>query len=317
MAPWSIRPEILFERRGAAGIVTLNRPQALNAVTHAMVRALTRQLGGMGGRSRRHPRDRHGRGRARVLGRRRPARALRPRAGRPLRGGARLLARRIPAQCADQALPQALRRADRRHRHGRRRRRLGARLAPRGRRPLRASPCPRSASASFPDVGATWFLPRLPGELGTYCALTGERLDAADAVATGVATHRVPSARFPICSTGSAARCRSMRCSPPLPSRPGQGPWRARPAIDRLFTGRPGRGHPGRRSTRRRGQGADAGFARAAAASIRLKSPTSLKVALAQLRRGRELDFDECMRTEFRIVSRIVRGHDLYEGYER
>src|SRR3954463_4582890 len=38
-------PEILFERRGAAGVVTLNRPQALNAVTHDMVRALARQLG--------------------------------------------------------------------------------------------------------------------------------------------------------------------------------------------------------------------------------------------------------------------------------
>src|SRR3954465_6540312 len=37
-------PEILFERRGAAGIVTLNRAKALNAVTHEMVRALSRQL---------------------------------------------------------------------------------------------------------------------------------------------------------------------------------------------------------------------------------------------------------------------------------
>src|SRR5205823_4838846 len=48
----------------------------------------------------------------------------------------------------------------------------------------------------FPDVGATWFLPRLPGQLGTYCALTGERLKTADALAAGVATHRVASARF-------------------------------------------------------------------------------------------------------------------------
>jgi enoyl-CoA hydratase len=45
-----------------------------------------------------------------------------------------------------------------------------------------------------------------------------------------------------------------------------------------------------------------------------LKSPTSLKIALAQLRRGRSLDFDECMRCEFRIVSRLLFGHDLYEG---
>ena len=55
-------------------------------------------------------------------------------------------------------------------------------------------------------------------------------------------------------------------------------------------------------------------FARATAASIRGKSPISLKIALAQLRRGRDLDFAECMRTEFRIVSRVVRGHDFYEG---
>src|ERR1700730_4110831 len=48
----------------------------------------------------------------------------------------------------------------------------------------------------FPDVGATWFLPRLPGEIGTYCALTGERLKSADALAAGIATHRVASARF-------------------------------------------------------------------------------------------------------------------------
>src|SRR6266481_8489975 len=48
----------------------------------------------------------------------------------------------------------------------------------------------------FPDVGATWFLPRLPGEIGTFCALTAERFKPADAVAASVATHRVPSGRF-------------------------------------------------------------------------------------------------------------------------
>jgi enoyl-CoA hydratase/carnithine racemase len=60
--------------------------------------------------------------------------------------------------------------------------------------------------------------------------------------------------------------------------------------------------------------GADAAFAGATAALIRAKSPLSVKIALAQLRGGRELDFDECMRTEFRIVSRIVHGYDFYEG---
>ena len=49
----------------------------------------------------------------------------------------------------------------------------------------------------FPDIGATWFLTQMPGELGVYCALTGERLNAADGVAAGLATYRVGSARFP------------------------------------------------------------------------------------------------------------------------
>src|SRR4029453_14042400 len=49
----------------------------------------------------------------------------------------------------------------------------------------------------FPDVGATFFLPRLPAALGTYCALTRERARAAGAGGTGVAPPRVPSAQFP------------------------------------------------------------------------------------------------------------------------
>jgi enoyl-CoA hydratase len=50
------------------------------------------------------------------------------------------------------------------------------------------------------------------------------------------------------------------------------------------------------------------------AATIRAKAPLSLKIALAQVRRGPHWSFDDCMRAEFRIVSRIVRGVDFYEG---
>jgi enoyl-CoA hydratase len=63
----------------------------------------------------------------------------------------------------------------------------------------------------FPDIGATWFLPRLPGKVGTYCALTGERLDAADAVSAGIATHRVASSRFP--EHGGFVQCGARRCA--------------------------------------------------------------------------------------------------------
>jgi enoyl-CoA hydratase len=55
-------------------------------------------------------------------------------------------------------------------------------------------------------------------------------------------------------------------------------------------------------------------WAQATAATMRTKSPTSLKLALAQVRRGRDWSFEECMQAEMRIVSRIVHGHDFYEG---
>jgi enoyl-CoA hydratase len=47
---------------------------------------------------------------------------------------------------------------------------------------------------------------------------------------------------------------------------------------------------------------------------MRTKSPTSLKIAREQMRQGRTLSFEDCMHTEFRIVSRIVYGSEFYEG---
>ena len=70
-------------------------------------------------------------------------------------------------------------------------------------------------------------------------------------------------------------------------------------------------------AARSRGEAGDDWVCGATAATIRAKSPTSLKIALAQVRRGRDWSFEECMRAEFRIVSRIVHGHDFYEGRAR
>ena len=55
-------------------------------------------------------------------------------------------------------------------------------------------------------------------------------------------------------------------------------------------------------------------WARYVAKTLRTKSPTSLKLAYRQIREGAKRDFDDCMRMEFRIVSRIITGHDFFEG---
>ena len=55
-------------------------------------------------------------------------------------------------------------------------------------------------------------------------------------------------------------------------------------------------------------------FATATAADIRTKSPTSVLIAMEQMRRGADLTLGECLKTEFRVVNRVAAGHDFYEG---
>lgn len=164
----------------------------------------------------------------------------------------------------------------------------------------------------FPDIGSSWFLPRLPGELGTYCALTGARLRADDGVGGRVATHRVSSSRLDdlgdaLCGTTSVDAVLGAFAQPievgPAGSR--------RDAIDRVFAA-------DRIEDILAGLDAEAGeaaqWARETASAMRTMAPRSLKVTLAQMRRGRSLSFEDCMRTEFRIASRLARDPDFYEG---
>jgi enoyl-CoA hydratase len=165
----------------------------------------------------------------------------------------------------------------------------------------------------FPDVGATWFLPRLPGESGTCIALTGEQIGPEEAAALGIATHRVASSRLPdllegLCGSVPVDALLAAFAEPPGPG------TACREAIDRLFRADRVEAILAGLDAAAGGAGEDAGFAAAAAATIRGKSPLSLKLALAQLRRGKSLDFEGCLRTEFRIVSRVVTGHDFREG---
>jgi enoyl-CoA hydratase len=305
-------PDILFERRGTAGLIILNRPQALNAVSHDMVRALAGKLGewesdpavtrvivtASGGRAFSAGGDLralYDLGRAgrydEALGFFREEYALNARIKRYRKPYVALIDGIVMGGGVGISV------------HG------SHRVA--GDRFVFAMP--EVSIGFFPDVGGTWFLPRLPGELGAYCALTGERLAAADGVAAGVATHRVASAKFPELTE---ALCRAVSVDALLaafaqPFEPG--PVTARQtAIDRLFRGDRVEDVLGRLDAEASQNGTD--FASATAALMRTKSPTSLKIALAQLRRGATLDFNECMRTEYRIVSRVIRGHDIYEG---
>src|SRR5205085_281945 len=157
-------------------------------------------------------------------------------------------------------------------------------------------------------------LPRLPGELGTYCALTGERFGVADAVASGIATHHISSTRFGALLDGLTGTVAVDAVLAAFAEPLGQGPIaQHKAAIDRLFDDDMVENILAGLDREASSASADAEWAQRTAATMRTKSPLSLKLALAQVRRGKTWDFETCMRMEFRIVSRVIHGHALYE----
>jgi enoyl-CoA hydratase len=314
----SEEPEVLFERRGTAGIVTLNRPAALNAVTLGMVRLLHAQLAAW----------RDDPAVTRVLVTAAGDRAFS--AGGDLRG--LYEAARAGRQQKSLAFWREEYRLNAAIKHypkpyvalidgivmgG------GAGLSVHGSHRVAGDKflfaMPEVGIGFFPDVGATWFLPRFPGELGAYCALTGERLKPADGIAAGVATHHVASARFGDlvdALTGAASVDALLGAfAEPAGQGQGEGSIAARSAaIEHLFAGDRVEDILARLDTQASSASTDASWAGAVAATIRSKAPRSLKLALAQVRRGRDWSFDDCMRAEWRIVSRVVYGEDFYEG---
>jgi len=163
----------------------------------------------------------------------------------------------------------------------------------------------------FPDVGASWLLPRLPFRAGIYFALTGLRADAGDALALGLAQTFVPSAEFPALAKAledePVKTALARFAAPPLLSKLID----EAEAIEACFL----------RLDRaailevlREAETKGRAFAARARAAMLDKSPTSQAIALRQMALGATIDFDEALRMDYRIVSRICRGHDFYEG---
>ncbi|WP_291203778.1 enoyl-CoA hydratase/isomerase family protein [Hyphomonas sp.] len=176
---------------------------------------------------------------------------------------------------------------------------------------------PETGIGLFPDVGGGWFLPRLGGELGTWLALTGARLKGADVAAARVATHFLPSELIPALakqveaadfSAGAAELLNEIlgRLTHAVP--PGSFETH-RAVINRCFAA-------DRAEDILAALEADGGdWARTEAATLRAKSPETVKVALRQLREGRSAaTFEDNMRMEFRIGWRKVQSADFLEG---
>jgi enoyl-CoA hydratase len=170
---------------------------------------------------------------------------------------------------------------------------------------------PEGAIGLFPDVGAGWYLPRLPGRAGQFLALTGARLDGAECLWAGLATHYLPSERLAeakariVAAPGEIAAILDDLSATPPDARLAGNAGR----IDRLFA-----------SDRLEDivaalQADPSDWAVKELKAVTAKCPATAKVALRQFAEGvRKSDFADEMRSEYRLASRMMLRPDFAEG---
>jgi enoyl-CoA hydratase len=173
---------------------------------------------------------------------------------------------------------------------------------------------PETGIGLFPDIGASWFLPRCSGETGMYLGLTGYRMRAADCLYAGIGDVYVPSENLAAVIDALAyttsdddviGAVLAQYSTDPGPNKLSE----HQAAINRCFSATSVEAIIARLAAE------GSAWANDTAELIGTKSPTSLKVSFRQLRAGPTLErFEEAMTMEYRIADRCFRGHDLFEG---
>jgi enoyl-CoA hydratase len=301
----ALTDEVLFERRGRLGVVILNRPNAVNALTTGMVGAMFEQLGEWAGDD-----DVEA-----VL--------VRGAGHRGLCAGGDIVAIYTDILAGGDRTPEFWRTEYR----------LNALIA-RYPKPYIAlmdglvlgggvgisahgsvrvvtertrTGMPETTIGFVPDVGGTLLLSRSPGEAGTHAALTGAHLDGGDAVFLGLADHFVPAGKlddFAAALEDGTIEAAVERFAEEPPASPLQSSmdW-----IDACYRS----DNAGTIVARLHAVGGDAADA---ARMIETKSPTAVKVTLASLRRVRGMSLEEALDQEYRVGLRCLERPDFREG---
>ncbi|KAI7902948.1 ClpP/crotonase-like domain-containing protein [Cokeromyces recurvatus] len=176
---------------------------------------------------------------------------------------------------------------------------------------------PETGIGFLPEVGGSFFLSRLDGQLGTYLGLTGKRLKGLDVLYAGIATHYVPSSRLSALESrlselenathdmvNDAIEEFSDEITQPF-SLAGE----TRKAIDRCF-----KYDTISEIMNQLQQEPDSEWKQDTLKLMNAVSPTSLKVTLQQLRYGASLSLGQCFKMEYHLVQKFLQGHDFKEG---
>ncbi|XP_021824378.1 3-hydroxyisobutyryl-CoA hydrolase 1-like isoform X1 [Prunus avium] len=194
---------------------------------------------------------------------------------------------------------------------------------------------PENSLGLFPDVGSSYFLSRLPGFFGEYLGLTGARLDGAEMLACGLATHLVPSAKLSLLEKSLISRTASATSSSfdlafisaiidehslQQPALNEKSALHKMDVIDKCFS-RPTvedilSALEKEVTTTDANKAGDEWLA-STIRSLKKASPMSLKICLRSIREGRVQAMDECLAREYRISCHVMRGQiskDFREG---
>jgi enoyl-CoA hydratase/carnithine racemase len=298
--------EIRFERRGRIGIVTLTRPRALNALTLTMVRGLAKALDAWETDDAVAAVLVRGEGRAFCAGGDIVQVYESRGSGNPPVGffaeeyrlNARIARLRKPYIALIDGIVMG----------------GGVGISGHGSHRVMSQNAlfamPEVGIGFFPDVGGSHLLPRLARRFGFYLGLTGNRIRHGDALWSGLATHTIKAADQEafVASLAESGDPDAVLADYHAPA-PRESEQVVLDAIDDHFSKDSLAGVVSSLEVAGRDE-----FAARTLATIRTRSPTSLNVAFREIASGAALSMDDCMRMEFRILNRMLAGHDFYEG---
>lgn len=175
---------------------------------------------------------------------------------------------------------------------------------------------PETAIGYFPDIGARYFLNRCPGEIGTYLGLTGNRISVADAYASGlincfVAEESLEKIVAELCATQFGSEpmdtVSSLLATYQI-ALPATELLQHKKIIDACFA------KASVEEILSALAGVESEWAEKTLALLQRRSPTALKVTLNALRRAQGLSFDEIMQMDFNLAHEFMHCHDFFEG---
>lgn len=176
---------------------------------------------------------------------------------------------------------------------------------------------PETTIGFFPDVGGSYYLARLPHQLGMYLALTGNTLGAQDCFYSGLAKFGIPQAK--ITEFVAALQDSDLRLDTDTIVREiiAQFAWAPtdknslsalEPLIERLFSA------DSVEQICDQLERENSSWSHDTLATLLQKSPTSLKVTFEQMRRVKSMSIRDTIIQDYRMNYRFLEGHDLYEG---